>query len=110
MPFGRPPLIRGRAACGRLTTSLNTPYHAPRWFDLQHREVREADGGDARTNPQPDPGAEGEFQDQGEDKWIVIRGMLKGHNDTPFGRPTPSWPIGHLGGVIGGFSYIKASQ
>jgi hypothetical protein len=21
--------------------------------------------------------------------WIVIRGQLGGHNDTPFGRPTP---------------------
>jgi hypothetical protein len=30
----------------------------------------------------------GEFHDQGEAKWIVIRGQLRGHNDTPFGRPT----------------------
>jgi hypothetical protein len=32
---------------------------------------------------------EGEFHDQGDAKWIVIRGRLRGHNDTPFGRPTP---------------------
>jgi hypothetical protein len=30
----------------------------------------------------------GEFHDQGDAKWIVIRGQLRGHNDTPFGRPT----------------------
>jgi hypothetical protein len=35
----------------------------------------------------------GKFHDQGEAKWIVIRGQLKGHNDTPFGRPTPGRPI-----------------
>jgi hypothetical protein len=40
---------------------------------------------------------EGEFHHQREAKWIVItviRGQLRGHSDTPFGRPTPSWPIG----------------
>ena len=31
---------------------------------------------------------EGEFHDQGDAKWIVIRGKLRGNNDTPFGRPT----------------------
>jgi hypothetical protein len=34
-----------------------------------------------------------EFNDQGDAKWIVIRGPLRGHNDTPFGRST----IGHPG-------------
>jgi hypothetical protein len=29
-----------------------------------------------------------EFHYQGDAKWIVIRGQLRGHNDTPFGRPT----------------------
>jgi hypothetical protein len=38
----------------------------------------------------------GEFHDQGDAKWIVIRVPLKGHNDTPCGWPTPSWPIGRL--------------
>jgi hypothetical protein len=36
----------------------------------------------------------GEFHDQGDAKWIVIRGQLRGHNDTPFGRLTPGQPIG----------------
>jgi hypothetical protein len=36
---------------------------------------------------------DGKFHDQGDAKWIVIRGQLRGHNDTPFGRPTPSRPI-----------------
>jgi hypothetical protein len=27
----------------------------------------------------------GEFHDQADAKWIVIRGLLKGHNDTPCG-------------------------
>jgi hypothetical protein len=30
-----------------------------------------------------------EFHDQGDAKWIVIRGQLRGHNDTPFGQPPP---------------------
>jgi hypothetical protein len=30
----------------------------------------------------------GEFHDQGDAKWKVIRGQLRGHNDTPFGRQT----------------------
>jgi hypothetical protein len=43
-------------------------------------------------------------------KWIVFRGKLKGHNDTPFEQPTLGRPIGRLGvgrpqGFIGGFSY-----
>jgi hypothetical protein len=29
--------------------------------------------------------ASGEFHDQGDAKWIVIRGQLRGHNDTPCG-------------------------
>jgi hypothetical protein len=46
----------------------------------------------------------------GDAERIVIRGQLSGHNDTPFGRPTPSRPIGHLGighpqGIFGGLSY-----
>jgi hypothetical protein len=35
----------------------------------------------------------GEFQAGA--KWIVIRGPLRGYNDTPCGRPTPGRPIGH---------------
>jgi hypothetical protein len=52
----------------------------------------------------------GEFHDQGDAKWIVIRRPLTGHIDTPFGRPTPGQPIGRPGvgrpqGVFGGLSY-----
>jgi hypothetical protein len=52
----------------------------------------------------------GEFHDEADAEWIVIRGLLRGHNDTPFGRPTRGWPIGCLGvghpqGVFGVFSY-----
>jgi hypothetical protein len=37
----------------------------------------------------------GKSIDQGDAKWIIIiRGQLRGHNDTPFGRPTPGRPIG----------------
>jgi hypothetical protein len=38
--------------------------------------------------------SEGEFHDQGDAKWIVIRVQLRGHNDTPCGRPAPGRPIG----------------
>jgi hypothetical protein len=54
----------------------------------------------------------GEFHDQGDAKWIVIRGQLRGHNNTPFGWPTPSWPISHprVGrrqGLFGSLSYLS---
>jgi hypothetical protein len=38
--------------------------------------------------------ANGEFHDQGDTKWIVMRGQLRGHNDMPFGPPTPDRPAG----------------
>jgi hypothetical protein len=52
----------------------------------------------------------GKFHDQGDAKCIVIRGQLRGHNDTPYGRPAPGRPIGRrvVGrpqGVYGGLSY-----
>jgi hypothetical protein len=51
----------------------------------------------------------GKFHDQGDDKWMVIRGQLRGYNDTPFGRPTPGRPfgcpvVGRSQGVFGGSS------
>jgi hypothetical protein len=54
--------------------------------------------------------AAGKSHDQGDAKWIVIRRPLRGHNDTPFGRPTPCRSlvrprVGRPQGVIGGFSY-----
>jgi hypothetical protein len=39
----------------------------------------------------------GGFHGQGEAEWIVIRGQLRGRNDTPCGRPTPGRPIGRPG-------------
>jgi hypothetical protein len=50
----------------------------------------------------------GEFYDQGDARWIIIRGQLRDHNDTYCGRPAPGRPIGRPGsgrpqGVIGVF-------
>jgi hypothetical protein len=39
----------------------------------------------------------GEFNEQEDAKWRVIRGQLRGLNNTPFGRPTPGRPIGRPG-------------
>jgi hypothetical protein len=39
----------------------------------------------------------GECHDEADAGWIVIRRLLRGHNDTPFGRPSPDRPIGHPG-------------
>jgi hypothetical protein len=55
---------------------------------------------------------EGGFHDRTDAEWIVIRGPLRGHNDTPFGRPTPGWPVdcpglGRPQGVFGVFSYCE---
>jgi hypothetical protein len=39
----------------------------------------------------------GESHDQADAEWIVIGRSLWGHNDTPFGLPTPGWPpFGHI--------------
>jgi hypothetical protein len=50
----------------------------------------------------------GEFHGQGDAKRIVIRWLLGGHNDMPFGWPAPGRPVGRLGaalppGVFGDF-------
>jgi hypothetical protein len=37
----------------------------------------------------------------------VITGQLRGHNDTPFGRPTLNRPIGRPKGVFGGLNYYQ---
>jgi hypothetical protein len=36
----------------------------------------------------------GEFHDQADAKWMVIRGPLRGHSDTPCRQPTPGRKIG----------------
>jgi hypothetical protein len=50
-----------------------------------------------------------EFHDQGDAKWIVIRGQQRGHNDMPCRRPTPGWPIGRpgVGCPQGVFCWVK---
>jgi hypothetical protein len=60
------------------------------------------------SRPSQPSSATGEFHDQGNAKWIVIRRLLCVHNNTPCMRPSPGWPIGRLGsvrpqGVIGVF-------
>jgi hypothetical protein len=57
---------------------------------------------DLPTDDRPDDlpadgGSEGDFRDQADTEWIVIRTQLRGHNDTPFGRPTPGRPVGRQG-------------
>jgi hypothetical protein len=52
--------------------------------------------------------AAGDFHHQADAEWIVIGGLLRGHNDKPCGRPTPGWAIGRPGvghpyGVFGVF-------
>jgi hypothetical protein len=52
----------------------------------------------------------GGCHDQADAEWIEIRKPLGGHNDTPFGQPTPGQPIGRprVGpsqGIFGVFSY-----
>jgi hypothetical protein len=47
--------------------------------------------------------SQGKFHDQG-DAWIVIKGQLRRHNDTPFGRPTPGRHLGRPG--VGGGNII----
>jgi hypothetical protein len=47
----------------------------------------------------------GEFHDQGDAKWIVIKGQLWGHNDMTFGQPTPAdlsaaWGLAALGAYL----------
>jgi hypothetical protein len=46
----------------------------------------------------------GEFREQGDAEWIVIRGQLRGHNDTPFGVGPG---VGRPKGVFGGFIYFQ---
>jgi hypothetical protein len=52
---------------------------------------------------------EGGCHDLADAEWIVMRGQLRGHNDAPFGRPTPRRPIsrqgvGHPQGIFDVFS------
>jgi hypothetical protein len=54
--------------------------------------------------------AQGEFHDEGEAKWIVIRGQLIGHINTPCGRPTlaglsAAWGLAARSGYLVVLSY-----
>jgi hypothetical protein len=50
--------------------------------------------------------SQGEFRDQADAEWRVIRGPLRGHHDTPYRRPMAVRPIGHACGVFDVFSYF----
>jgi hypothetical protein len=54
----------------------------------------EPDDGGAEPEGDAERDPEGKFHDMGDAKGIVIRGQLWGHNDMPFGRPTPGQPQG----------------
>jgi hypothetical protein len=54
--------------------------------------------------------AEGDSHDQADTRRIVIRGPLRGHNDTPYRWPTPVRPVSRPGvgrpqGVFGIFQH-----
>jgi hypothetical protein len=74
-------------------------------FLITNREIVSADVEDFEFTPRPEFEGpftvfnEGEFHDQADANWIVIRGLLWGHNDTPSGRSTSSLPIGRAGMV-----------
>jgi hypothetical protein len=70
--------------------------------DVQHLEIL------VQASHQGVQGLGVKFHDQGDAKWMVIRAQLRGHNDTPCGRPAPGRPVGRLGvgrpqAVFGGF-------
>jgi hypothetical protein len=55
------------------------------------------------------PFRSGELHGQGDARWVVIRGQLRGQNDMPIGRPTSGRPIGRSGVdrskcILGSFS------
>jgi hypothetical protein len=100
-----------------LTEGVRSSYTDPKmakfgmnWGDLTHYQADLVISNFSYLLISPGPMPLGEFHDQGDAKWIVNRGQLRGHNDTPCGRPTHGRPIGRLGvgrsqGVFGGFSY-----
>jgi serine/threonine protein kinase len=51
--------------------------------------------------------AAGEFHDQGDTKWIVIRRSLWGHKDTPCGQPAPAGLSAARRANFGGLSYYQ---
>jgi hypothetical protein len=67
--------------------------HHPFHVVVQRRTRRTEGSLLARSLTQPDLTG-GEFHVQADADWIVIRVPLRGHDDTPCGRPTPGqdWP------------------
>jgi hypothetical protein len=59
----------------------------------------------------PTSKAAGDFHHQADAEWIVIRRPLRGHDDTPYGRPTAGRPIDLLAtvGVFGVFDFPTLS-
>jgi hypothetical protein len=64
--------------------------------EIMERANQRSDAMYGNSGPQEDGTyiVQGDFQDQADAKWIVIGGLLRGHNDTPFGWPTPGRPPG----------------
>jgi hypothetical protein len=83
---------------------MATPFHTPmiRGKEKGAEELAISPNSPSPTKFRRRPGR---FHDQGDDKWIVIRGSLWGHNDTPCGWPVPGGPgwSGRPQGVIGVF-------
>jgi hypothetical protein len=53
--------------------------------DQQDADVEAASGSASGITNTDSDSDSGKFHDQGDAKWIKIRGQLKGHNETPCG-------------------------
>jgi hypothetical protein len=85
------------------------------WEIITHLQGQRACGCQRKTLNFIYQSIPGEFHDQGDTKWIVIRRSLWGHNDTPSGRPAPGRSIGCPGSgclqsVIGVFQLLSISN
>jgi hypothetical protein len=106
--------FRGGPPTGRVMAISNpfghpTPYAYEPILDYSTKVCNNSLNSDVYDRMEVTPTL-GEFHDQGDAKWIVIRAPLSGHNDTPFGRPSPGRLISNPGvgrpsGVFGDFSY-----
>jgi hypothetical protein len=71
---------------------IDNDFVEPKWEVIDHKEEIAVNMTSADEEK-----FTGEFRDQGDANWILIRGQLRGHNDRPFRRPTPGRPIGRAG-------------
>jgi hypothetical protein len=112
-PRGRLPRFRGVRLQGGWPAVVFYPFGHPtpqlhlalgvevsRDRALQSEAVGLEDGEQQRSQVQTD----GQFHDPGDAEWMVIRGQLRGFNDTP-SRPISRQVIGCPQGVFGGLSY-----